>query len=94
MEEIALYTQRLLKMSGIEIIIGSPGDNEIRNPAEELFHYFIKVYLPYTSDRRIFTRENTYRATGGILPPDLSYEIFEKCIAFAESVDWGKKLFN
>lgn len=93
MQELALYTQRLLKMTGIEIIIGSPGDNEIRNPAEELFHHFIKVYLPYISDRRIFTRENTDRATGGIPPPDLSYEIFEKCIAFAMAVDWGKKLY-
>jgi len=26
-------------------------------------------------------------------PPDLSYEIFEKCMAFAISADWGKKLF-
>ena len=56
--------------------------------------YFIKAYRPYIADKRDFSRENTDRATGGALPPDFSYEIFRKCMAFAVAADWGKKLFD
>ena len=49
--------------------------------------------MPYISDKRIFKRENTDMVTCNAYPPDLSYEIFEKCMAFAISADWGKKLF-
>ena len=38
-------------------------------------------------------RENTDRATSGDHPPDLNYEIFQRCMEFAIRADWGKKLF-
>jgi nucleoside-diphosphate-sugar epimerase len=93
MELLAAYTQRLLNITGIEVIIGTPGSDETRSAPEELFDHLIKPYMPYISDKRIFTRENTDRVTCSAYPPDLSYEIFEKCMAFAISADWGKKLF-
>jgi nucleoside-diphosphate-sugar epimerase len=93
MERLAIYTQRLLNITGIEVIIGTPGSNETRNAPEELFDHLIKPYMPYIADKRIFKRENTDRLTSNAYPPDLSYEIFEKCMAFAISADWGKKLF-
>jgi len=93
MERLAAYSQRLLNITGIEIVIGSPGSDENRNAPEELFDHLIKPYMPYISDKRIFKRENTDKVTCSDYPPDLSYEIFEKCMAFAISADWGKKLF-
>lgn len=93
MEMLAAYTQKLLNITGIEVVIGAPGPDDVRNAPEELFDHLIKPYLPYISDKRIFRRENTDRVTGNTYPPDFSYEIFEKCMAFAISVDWGKKLF-
>jgi hypothetical protein len=66
----------------------------MRNPPEELFDHFIKAYQLYISDKRIFIRENTDKATCGVLPPDLGYEIFQKCMAFAVSVDWRKNFFT
>jgi len=93
MAGLASYTERFLKISGIEVVIGTAASEKMRNPPEELFDHFIKAYRPYISDQRIFKRENTDRATGGILPPDFSYEIFQRCMAFAVSADWGKKLF-
>jgi len=93
MERLAAYTQRLLNITGIEVVIGTPGSDETRNAPEELFDHLIKPYMPYISDKRIFKRENTDRVTCSAYPPDLSYEIFEKCMAFAISADWGKKLF-
>jgi len=91
---LVLHTERFLNITGIEVIIGTSSVKEMRNPPEELFEHFIKTYRPYLSDTRIFQRENTDMATGGVLPPGLDYEIFQKCMAFATSVDWGKTLFR
>ncbi|MBU1701206.1 MAG: SDR family oxidoreductase [Candidatus Eisenbacteria bacterium] len=93
MFRLAAYAERFLNITGIEIVIGAPGENEMRNPPEELFDHFIKAYRPYISDKRIFARDNTDRATGGALPPDFNYEIFKRCMDFAVSAGWGKGLF-
>lgn len=93
MVRLASYTERFLNITGIEVVIGTSDLDEMRNPPEEFFDHFIKAYRPYISDKRIFRRENTDRATCGALPTDLSYEIFQRCMSFAVSVDWGKKLF-
>jgi len=93
MWRLASYTERFLNITGIQIVIGTPGDGEMRNAPEELFDHFLKAYRPYISDKRIFSREHTDRATSGSLPPDFSYEIFRRCMSFAVSADWGKNLF-
>ena len=93
MERLTTYTQKLLNITGIKVVIGRPGPDEARNPPEELFDHLIRPYLPYISDKRSFTRENTDRATSGDHPPDLNYEIFQRCMEFAIRADWGKKLF-
>ncbi len=94
MENLTLYTKRFLNITGIEVIVGTACTDEMRNPPEELFDFFIREYRPYISDRRLFMRENTSIATQGALPPDLSYNIFQQCMAFAVSADWGRNLFN
>ena len=93
MESLASYTERFLNITGLEVVIGTPSVDEMRNPPEELFDFFIREYRTYISDRRIFNREHTNMATLGALPPDLSYEFFERCMAFAVSSDWGRNLF-
>jgi len=74
-------------------VLDTPDAEKVRNPPEELLYHFIKPYLPYISDKRIFIRENTDRITCYDLPPDLDYEIFRKCMNYAVSADWGEKLF-
>ena len=93
MAQLAAFSARFLGLSGIEVVIGAAGADEMRNPAEELFEHCIKPYRPYISDHRVFRRENTDRVTAGRLPPDFSYNIFQRCMAFAVASDWGKKLF-
>ncbi len=88
------YTERFLNIAGIEVVVGKSCAEEMRNPPEELFDYFIKAYRPYISDTRNFTRKNMDKAVSGVLPPDFSYEIFRKCMAYAVSTEWGKRLFN
>ncbi len=94
MARLVAFTERFLGLTGIEVVIGAASAVEMRNPAEELFDLFIKAYRPYIADKRDFSRENTDRATCGARPPDFSYEIFQKCMAFAVAADWGKKLFD
>lgn len=94
MATLADYTERFLNITGVEIVIGTSGNAEMRNSPEELLDHFIRPYLPYISDKRVFSRNNTIRATGDALPPVLSFEIFQRCMNFAVSVDWGRDLFN
>jgi nucleoside-diphosphate-sugar epimerase len=93
MLRLAAFTERFLNVTGIEVVIDASGSGAMKNPPEELFDCFIKPYRPYLSDKRVFKKENTDRATGGVSPPDFSYEIFRRCMAYAVAADWGKNLF-
>jgi nucleoside-diphosphate-sugar epimerase len=92
-ETLAVYTEQFMKVRGLEIIYGRARDNVMRNPAEELFDCFIEPYRPYFSDTRVFERTNTDAVSGGLQPPEFTYEIFERCMEFAVQAQWGKKLF-
>jgi len=92
LESIAEYNEQFMKIRGVEIIYGKPVDNDLRNPVEELFDRFVEPYRPYLSDNRIFERENTDILTDNLQPPVFSFEIFEKCMEYAISVNWGKSI--
>src|SRR5450759_3124829 len=92
LESIAEYNEQFMKIRGVEIVYGKPVDNDLRNPVEELFDRFVEPYRPYLSDNRIFERENTDILTDNLQPPVFSFEIFEKCMEYAISVNWGKSI--
>jgi nucleoside-diphosphate-sugar epimerase len=94
MVNLVSFTERFLNIRGIEVVTGTSSVNGLRNPAEELFDYFIREYRPYISDRRVFISENFNRDNPGVVPPYLSYEIFERCMSYAVFADWGRNLFN
>ncbi len=94
MAQLTAFSARFLGLSGIEVIHGAAPAAETRNPPEELFDYFIRPYRPYISDRRVFLRENTDRATGAMDPPDFDYDVFRRCMEYAVAADWGRKLFS
>ena len=91
---LSLYTQELLKVRGVEIAYGKPEANINRNPAEELFDRFIEPYRPYLSDNRNFDRTNSDLITGGMAPPEFTYDIFTKCMEYAIGVKWGALTFE
>jgi nucleoside-diphosphate-sugar epimerase len=93
LETITGYNEQLMKMKGVEIIYGKSTENEIRNPAEELFDRFIEPYLAYLSDNRIFDRVNTDEVTGNLYPPEFTYEIFKNCMEYGIEVKWGELIF-
>jgi nucleoside-diphosphate-sugar epimerase len=89
LEDLALYCESFLKIQGIEIVCGN-SSNVVFNPPEALFNRFIGPYLPYLSDTRTFDRSNTDDATDGLVPPEFTYDVFERCMDYAVRVNWGK----
>jgi nucleoside-diphosphate-sugar epimerase len=85
------YTERFLGVRGIRAQGGSSGENLSSNPAEELFNRFIKPYRPYLSDTRIFDRSLAKRVAPGLSASPFTYDVFERCMAYAVACDWGRK---
>ncbi|MEI6347332.1 MAG: SDR family oxidoreductase [Bacteroidota bacterium] len=93
METVIVYNEQLMKIKGVEIVYGKHENIETRNPAEELFDRFIKPYMPYMADNRIFDRVNTDEVTGNLHPPEFTDEIFKNCMEYAIRVNWGESIF-
>jgi len=89
LEDLALYCESFLKVRGIEIVCGDISKVAF-NPPEALFNRFIEPYLPYLSDTRTFARGNTDDVTAGLVLPEFTYDVFERCMDYAVSVHWGK----
>ena len=87
-DDLAAYSQAFLRIDGIEVVDGSPNGVPL-TPPEALFQRFVEPYLPYLADTRRFDRRQAIRATAGLAPPALTYEVFERCMSYAMSVDWG-----
>jgi nucleoside-diphosphate-sugar epimerase len=90
MGTLADYTERFLQLKGLRVVYHLSDPNTACNPPEELFAHFLKPYYPYLSDKRCFEKKNTDEVTGGLAPPELSYDIFARCMEYAGSVEWGK----
>ena len=86
------YSERFLGVRGIRALWKSSSKNPEPNPAEELLDRFIEQYRPYLSDRRIFDRSRTESVTPGLSAPPFTYDIFERCMAYAVACDWGKNI--
>jgi nucleoside-diphosphate-sugar epimerase len=89
LRDLALYSEKFLKIKGIKIVCGDISNAEF-NPPEALFNRFIEPYIPYLSDTRTFDRSNTKDAAVGVDPPEFTYEIFARCMEYAVRVNWGK----
>jgi hypothetical protein len=88
------YCERFLGVRGLCALWDSPDKKHTLNPAEELFDRFIEPYRPYISDRRIFDRSRTESITPGLSAAPFTYDIFERCMAYAVACDWGKKVVS
>jgi nucleoside-diphosphate-sugar epimerase len=87
-DDLAAFSQAFLRLDGIEVVEGAPNGVPL-TPPEALFQRFMEPYLPYLADTRRFDRRQANRATAGLTPPALTYEVFERCMAYAMSVNWG-----
>jgi len=94
LDQLSDYIKDFLKIKGIEIIYGEPLNTGLLNPVEELFERFIEPYRPYLSDDRIFDKTNTDFIAGEIQAPEMSYQIFSRCMNYGIDVNWGDNIFK
>jgi nucleoside-diphosphate-sugar epimerase len=88
--ELLSYCESYLKIDGLQIVYGDPPEEAPLNPPEALLDKFIESYRPYLADIRTFERGRTIQVTGGVFPPELTYEIFARCMEYALRVNWCK----
>lgn len=93
-EVLARYIEEILKIKGIEVIYHNSNGTILRNPPEELFDRFIEPYRPYLSDTRTFERSNIAKFDNTIHAPILTFDIFKRCMDYANSINWGEKVFD
>jgi len=89
MTTLAEYSERFLGVRGIRVLWDPSRSNPAPNPAEELFDRFIEQYRPY-----LLTGESLIGVARSITPvslPPFTYDIFERCMAYAVQCDWGRK---
>jgi len=91
MATLTEYTERFLGVRGIRILSDPAQRTHEPNPVEELLGRYIEPYRPYLSDMRIFDRSRINNITVGLINPTFTYEIFERCMAYAVACDWGRK---
>ena len=91
MTALMQYSERFLGVRGIRALINHSGKYSDFNPAEELMDRFIEQYRPYLSDLRTFDRSRAKSIAPNLSAPPFTYEIFERCMAYAMACDWGKK---
>lgn len=90
METLVAYTSRFLEVKGFEVSYDITSADS--NPAEELFQMYMDPYKPYISDTRTFDDTNMSGLMGNTCP-QLTWEVFKRCLDYAVEVEWGKRLY-
>lgn len=92
--EVIAYSRRFLNLSGIRFATADEWTERAQNAMEILFHAHTGAYRPYMQDLRQFSTEKTDALLNGsgIRCPAFDYTVFERCMAYAVQVSWGKGL--
>jgi nucleoside-diphosphate-sugar epimerase len=94
-EDTIEYTKALFRIRGITACPEQEMEGKPRNALEAVFEAYLEAYGPYMRDRRVFGTEKA----GPILTrkdlrcPELTYDIFKRCLEYAVDCDWGRRLF-
>ena len=88
--QLAQNIQKHYAISGLSVAEKAAQDG----PLQTLINSYIDVYYPYFCDNRIF---DDYQAKKileplGIECPELTSDVFKRCMDFAIEVDWGSKI--
>jgi nucleoside-diphosphate-sugar epimerase len=89
-DTLASYTKRYFCVQGITPSTTEAFKDKPKTVLERRIDAFMEVYLPYMADCRRFTtaRADTLLKVRGLECPEISYEIFEKCISYAVENQW------
>jgi nucleoside-diphosphate-sugar epimerase len=95
-EDTIEYTKSLFRIRGITACSKQELAGEARNALEAVFEAYLEAYEPYMRDRRVFGTERAgpILAGKGLHCPDLTFDIFKRCLEYAVDCDWGRRLFQ
>ena len=94
-ETVVEHIRQLYGIDGLQPVLAGAFAAQPPNALERLFEDYTAAYRPYMLDRRIF-RDSASRPAqdaAGIWCPRFNYDSFARRMRYAESVDWGKRLF-
>jgi nucleoside-diphosphate-sugar epimerase len=93
--DIAAYGERFLGIRGVEVCSQRDLTRRPANDLEVLFDRYIESYRPYLRDERTFAvdRARPILEKRGITCPQMDYDIFARCMAYAVACGWGARLF-
>jgi len=94
-EDIIEYTQAFFHIRGISACSGQEMEGKPRNALDAVFETYLEAYGPYMRDRRIFGTERAGPILDikGVRCPELTSDIFKKCLDYAVQCGWGARLF-
>jgi nucleoside-diphosphate-sugar epimerase len=94
-EDIIEYGQALYHIRGVSACPAQEMEGKPRNALEVVFETYLEAYGPYMRDRRIFGTEmaGPILAKKSLRCPELTYDIFKRCLDYAVDCDWGRRLF-
>ncbi len=95
-ETLVEFTQRLYGIQGIETVSAQSFAERPRSALEVLFENYTAVYRPYMRDLRRFASPAAAPTldAAGLRCPRFTFEVFQRLMHYAQSVDWGKRLFG
>jgi nucleoside-diphosphate-sugar epimerase len=94
-EDTIEYTKALFRIRGITACPEQEMEGKPRNALEAVFETYLEAYGPYMRDRRVFgiERAGPILAGKGLRCPELTYDVFKRCLEYAVDCDWGRRLF-
>lgn len=89
LSELLSFTGKYFGIEGLETVYDQPL-SDVKNPLEDLFNSYIKMYLPYISDERNFDVSNSKEilSLSGLRCPEFNYQAFEKAVDYAVETGW------
>jgi len=96
LEELAEFTRRFFGIEGILPVSEEAFQETRRNALEALFEHYIEAYGPYMKDKRIFDSSKTRAILEKrqIVCPEFDFNVFSRCMEYAETAEWGTNLFG
>ena len=95
-EDLIEFSGRYFGVEGIRTAGPEEFRRKPRSGLESLFGGYISLYLPYMNDKRTFVNEKAAAILRkrSLSCPDFDYQALSRCMRYALSVDWGKKLYS
>jgi nucleoside-diphosphate-sugar epimerase len=89
-EELMGYIGTWFGLSGLQACPGTAYGQSSRNALEILVDEYLDAYGPYMRDMRVFdtSRAGPILQSRGIACPELDFDVFGRCMAYAVQVDW------